>query len=154
MAYYADLSPRPYFDSEMADNRVAVGWLDAAHPYAQGKVSESFLDKLIDLLVKPWAPMYLLGHAECLWWGVDDDARYNGSSAVVGTPNLFVPGDGFLYAAPSMIAHYILAHTYAPPAEFCEAVLRCPPMRAPEYFEAIVQHGPASFAEEIEASRE
>jgi hypothetical protein len=53
-----------------------------------------------------------------------------------------------------MIAHYILAHNYAPPAEFCDAVLRCPPMSSPEYFEAIVKNGPASFTAEIEPSRE
>jgi hypothetical protein len=49
-----------------------------------------------------------------------------------------------------MIAHYILAHNYAPPTEFRDAVLRCPPMSSPEYFAAIRQHGPPSFAEEIE----
>jgi hypothetical protein len=106
------------------------------------------------LLAQPGAPMYLLGYLECPWCGADYNARYNGRSAVVGALNLFVPGDRFLYAAPSMIAHYILVHNYAPPTEFCEAVLRCPPMSSPEYFEAIVQHGPASFAAEIEPSRE
>ena len=79
---------------------------------------------------------------------------YKDKRIVVGALNLFVPGDGFLYAAPSMIAHYILAHQYAPPQEFRDAVLRCPPMRSPEYFAAIIQHGPESFAKEVEASRE
>jgi hypothetical protein len=48
-----------------------------------------------------------------------------------------------------MIAHYILTHHYAPPQEFCDAVLRCPPMGSPEYFEAIIKNGPPSFADEI-----
>jgi hypothetical protein len=43
---------------------------------------------------------------------------------------------------PSLAAHYILAHGYAPPPQFCEAVLRCPPMRSKEYFEAIIANAP------------
>jgi hypothetical protein len=155
MAYYPDLSSWSYFGTEEAAQLVAIGWLDAAHSYSRGEANTPFLDKLIDLLVKPWAPMHLLGFAECPFCALDSyGVRYKDKKIVVGALNLFVPGDGFLYAAPSMIAHYILSHNYAPPAEFCAAVLRCPPMRSPEYFEAIVRHGPASFAKEIEASRE
>jgi len=73
---------------------------------------------------------------------------------VVGALNLFVPSEGFLYAAPSMIAYCILSHGYAPPSEFRDAVLRCPAMGSPEYFQAIVHNGPASFADEIEDGRE
>ncbi|HEU5101498.1 MAG TPA: hypothetical protein VFU22_20890, partial [Roseiflexaceae bacterium] len=79
--------------------------------------------------------------------------RYKDKKIVVGALNLFVPGEGFLYAAPSMIAHYILAHGYAPPAEFQEAVLRCSKMGSEEYFLSIKQHGPTMFADAIEASR-
>jgi hypothetical protein len=46
--------------------------------------------------------------------------------------NSFVPGDGFLYVFPNLITHYMRVHAYAPPAEFCEAVLRCPPVDTPE----------------------
>jgi hypothetical protein len=155
MAYYPDLSPCPYFGIEEAPKLVAVGWLDSEHTISNGGSDELFLDKLIDLLVKPWAPMYLLGYADCRFCILDSyGITYKDKKIVVGALNLFVPGDGFLYAAPSMIAHYILAHNYAPPAEFCDAVLRCPPIRSPEYFDAIVQHGPTSFAEEIEPSLE
>ena len=43
-----------------------------------------------------------------------------------GANNLFVPGEGLIYVAPSMIAHYIDAHAYDPPAVFWEAVMKCP----------------------------
>lgn len=155
MAYFPDLSPCTYFGSERAEKLVAIGWLDEEHPYLRGQVNEPFLDKLFDLLGRPWAPMYFLGYADCPFCTLDSyGITYKDKKIVVGALNLFVPGDGFLYAAPSMIAHYILTHNYAPPAEFCDAVLRCPPMRSPEYFDAIIQHGPASFAKEIDASRE
>ena len=155
MAYYPDMSPCPYFGKGTADKLVSVGWLDSEHAIPTGETNELFMDKLIDLLVKPWAPMYLLGYADCPFCAMDSyGVRYKDKKIVVGALNLFVPGDGFLYAAPSMIAHYILVHNYAPPADFRDAVLRCPPMSSPEYFQAIIQHGPASFADEIEPSRE
>ncbi len=155
MAYYPDLSSWSYFGTDEAAQLVAIGWLDGEHSLLQGQPDTLFVDKLIDLLVKPWAPMHLLGFAECPFCTLDSHGiMYKDKKIVVGALNLFVPGDGFLYAAPSMIAHYILSHSYAPPAEFCAAVLKCPPMSSPEYFEAIIQHGPASFAAEIEPSRE
>jgi hypothetical protein len=155
MAYYPDLSPCPYFGKVKADKLVSVGWLDSEHTIPNGESDELFMDKLIDLLVKPWAPMYFLGYADCPFCTLDSyGITYKDKKIVVGALNLFVPGDGFLYAAPSMIAHYILTHDYVPPQEFRDAVLRCPPMRSPEYFDAIIQHGPASFAKEIEPSRE
>jgi hypothetical protein len=155
VAYCLDLSSCSYFGKAEAYKLVAIGWLDGEHSFLQGQPDTIFVDKLFDLLVKPWAPMHLLGFAECPFCTLDSHGiTYKDKKIVVGALNLFVPSDRFLYAAPSMIAHYILAHNYAPPTEFCEAVLRCPPMSSPEYFEAIVQHGPASFAAEIEPSRE
>jgi len=106
------------------------------------------VDKLVELLVKPWAPMYLLGYADCPF--CEDPSyslTYKGITIAVGRLNLFVPGDGFLYVMPSLAAHYILSHGYAPPAEFQEAVLRCPPMGSKEYFQAIIANGPQRFAD-------
>jgi hypothetical protein len=109
-------------------------------------VSDIFLDKLIDLLIKPWAPMYFLGYADCPFCTLDSyGMTYKDKEIVVGALNLFVPGARFLYVMPSLAAHYILAHGYAPPAEFQQAVLRCPPMRSPEYFAAIVANAPPRY---------
>ncbi|MGW0731163.1 DUF7919 family protein [Streptomyces sp. NPDC002851] len=33
-------------------------------------------------------------------------------------------GDGRVYVAPNLVTHYIDAHSYQPPQEFIEAVLR------------------------------
>ena len=46
---------------------------------------------------------------------------------------MFVPADGVLYAAPSLVAHSVDAHDYQPPAEFVRAVEACPPMRSMAY---------------------
>ena len=80
--------------------------------------------------------MHLLGFTECPFCTLDSHGiTYKDRKIVVGALNLFLPGDGLLYVMPALAAHYILAHGYAPPAEFCAAVLCCPPMRLLAYFE-------------------
>ncbi len=43
----------------------------------------------------------------------------------LGSAEVRVTGDdGTVYAAPTLVAHYIAGHDYLPPAEFVEALLR------------------------------
>jgi hypothetical protein len=146
--YYHDLSPCSYFSPELADKLVAVGWLEHEQAYTRGRVSEQFLDRLFELLVKPWNPVFLMGYAECSFCDLASyRLDYNAKTIIVGNLNLYVPGEGFLYVMPSLAVHYILAHGYAPPQEFCEAVLRCPPMRSSEYFQAIAANAPPRYSD-------
>jgi len=152
MSYFEDLSPCTYFDESIADKLVAVGWLDSAYPYTQGKLDENIIDKLFELLIEPWAPSYFMGYEECSFCDLSSyRMSYNGKTIRVGNLNLFVPGDGFLYVAPSLIAHYISVHNYAPPQEFCDAVLRCPPMGSIEYYRAIAANGPQRYIDLVKA---
>jgi hypothetical protein len=144
--YYPDLSPCSYFGQAEAHKLISIGWLDEEHPYLQGEVSEGFTDNLIELLVDPWAPLSIMGFADCPFCTESDFVTYNGKIIQTGNLNLFVPGEGYLYAAPSLIAHYILTHGYTPPSQFQQAVLSCPPMRSRAYFEAIVANGSPRFA--------
>jgi hypothetical protein len=147
MAYFPDLAPCTYFGAEHGDKLVAVGWLDAEHPYAQGTVTTDFFDKLTDLFTDHWSPMYLLGHDECPFCDLDTYCVvYKEKRIGVGSKNLFIPAEGFLYVMPSLALHYILAHGYAPPPEFGEAVLRCPPMRSQEYFRKFAENAPEPYA--------
>lgn len=61
-----------------------------------------------------------------------------------GANNLFVPGEGLIYVAPSMIAHYIDAHAYEPPSVFWEAVMKCPEMWSDAYGQALILNGPTN----------
>lgn len=61
-----------------------------------------------------------------------------------GPSNLFVPADGFIYVAPSMIVHYIDEHRYDPPSAFWEAVLKCPEMHTAAYRKAMIANGPSN----------
>jgi hypothetical protein len=70
-----------------------------------------------------------------------------------GTVNLFVPGRKSVIVAPVLIEHYIDAHGYMPPAEFCEAVLECPPMGTDEYFAALWRVSSGDFRKSLPPPR-
>jgi hypothetical protein len=36
-----------------------------------------------------------------------------------------------------LIVHYMNAHGYLPPSEFCDAVMACPPMQSMPYLKAL-----------------
>ena len=114
---------------------VAVGWLERGCQYSTGQVSAEVFSKLRDFFVDPWQPAVAAGAHQC------DLCLHEPEKA--GANNLFVPGDQRLYVAPELILHYMNAHQYRPGNEFCDAVLRCPPMKSTEYRRAIgVAAGP------------
>lgn len=56
---------------------------------------------------------------------------------MMGATLLIVPGVHAAYVAPSLIAHYIDSHGYAPPDEFQRAVVDCPTMKSAAYRRAL-----------------
>jgi hypothetical protein len=141
MSYYEDLSPW----SEGGDARLlAVGWLSSKHPYPTGDVPGDFFRKLVELLHDPWQPAVTLGRHPCpfcRFTGGPATLTLDGSTAMMGTTLLFVPAPEAVYVAPSLIAHTIDAHAYAPPDPFQSAVLACPEMRSMPYLRALRSHG-------------
>jgi len=128
---------------------IVVGWLAQGEPFSRGPISKPFVDALLGLLENPWQP-YVAGGAHhcpfCRISGCPAQLQYGGRLIRLGQLNLFVPYEGRILVSPSLIAHYIDAHDYAPPEVFQAAVLRCPPMRSTEYFRAILRNGPPGFA--------
>jgi hypothetical protein len=60
-----------------------------------------------------------------------------------------IPGNGFLYICPQLIVHYMNAHGYLPPDDFCNAVLDCPEMRSVEYMKSVLANGGRKLLSEI-----
>jgi hypothetical protein len=143
MTYYADLSPCDYFEASWTDCLRAVGWLEGGHDYRRGNPSTPFVDKLTALLQEPWQPVWFLGGQPCGLCEPEITGYTNGLPTMSvghipsGGSNLFVPDDKLLYVAPELVKHYIDAHGYCPPEEFCAAVMRCPDMWSDEYFRAV-----------------
>src|ERR1051326_4486028 len=115
--WFEDLSPCSYFGKLSEQWLRAVGWLERGHEFRTGQVRVSVLEKLEALWRAPFAPCVFMGIHRCGLCQVGGPA---------GVANLWVPGNEFLYVCPELILHYIRAHEYLPPDEFCEAVLNCP----------------------------
>lgn len=151
MAYYADLSSCDYFiKPEPPDLLRAIGWLDRNKPFSKGKVSREFFMKLCHLIEEPFYPPgwpVCMGAHHCtlcrFQFTNGHSESHFGNFRVMTYDNRFVliPGNGFLYIAPVHIAHYIDAHRYQPPEEFCQAVLICPEMRSVAYYQSLLING-------------
>lgn len=49
-------------------------------------------------------------------------ANKNGVARMLGSAEVWLPGEGVLYAAPNLIVHYIGVHGYQPPDEYIRAI--------------------------------
>ena len=123
-----------YFEDETAysygadDKLVNVGWLDVAHEYPRGAVAEDFVRRLRQLCAtgtaktRGWHRCNLCPRSAPYPVAIavaNDDQYY------VGDAEIRVPQNGpVVYAAPTMVIHYVLEHGYRPPAGFIDAVLR------------------------------
>ncbi|HEX5105483.1 MAG TPA: hypothetical protein VFV87_16810 [Pirellulaceae bacterium] len=133
MTWYQDLAPCDYFGPEATDSLRAVGWLAKEQDFPIGRVKLAVFRRLQELLRDPWQPGTFRGFHDCELCSYEAEGR--------GWKNLFVPGDGVLYVTPDSILHYMNAHGYRPPDEFCNAVLACPHMGTQEYRRALVKAG-------------
>ncbi|MEU6074050.1 hypothetical protein [Micromonospora sp. NPDC047074] len=138
MAYFEDLSIYRYSDVDIIEtdwgwlefrpgyDRINVGWLDASHPFEEGPTPSWFANSLLDIIAaarvntmrgysrcpfcpsRPEDPMLSVAHPSGILW--------------LGHTEIRVPGPGVMFAGPSLIWHYVTAHSYRPPAGFIEAV--------------------------------
>jgi hypothetical protein len=113
MAFFEDLTSYTYcHPEEDPPGTVNIGWLDRDHPFPTGPTTEEFrakLARLCQLRVKQmrgFHPCYFCG-----WLGP------------VSFSEMRVAAGGRVYAAPSLVHHYVAAHDYRPPDEFIAAVL-------------------------------
>ena len=145
MAWFADLSPCTYFGEECATSLRSVGWLERGRPFVTGAVNSEVFVRLVEIIKDPWQPPFFAGFHRC------DLCLYEGDSA--GVKNVFIPGDGVVFVCPELIAHYMNAHWYRPPDEFCRAVLSCPAMRSVLYLKALLANGVKPLVQELASRR-
>jgi hypothetical protein len=114
MSFFPDLTPYTYcHPEEELPNTLNIGWLDPGHPMVTGPTSAEFrakLARLCEVRVKQTR-----GFQPCYF--CKGRARPHSSS------EMRVAGNGKVYAAPSLVHHYVAAHDYRPPDEFIAAVM-------------------------------
>lgn len=134
MVYFPDQAECDYFGVECARQLRAVGWLSCDHDYPVGKSDKKVFDRLVVWSEAPWQPVVTVGVHSC------DLCQFEGA---VGSRILFVPDRNYAWICPELIGHYINAHRYQPPEEFCRAVLAAPEMKSMAYLKAIRDAAPA-----------
>lgn len=122
--YYKDLTPYTYCLPFSLENVLNVGWLDKGIAFELGKAPPVLKECLYALLngesrfaarVNPTRGRHSCNLCSCS--GFD--------SPFIGSCEIWIPAinDGIVFAAPSLIVHYIEAHDYLPPEAFIRAVL-------------------------------
>lgn len=147
MAYFPDLSEYAYsMYDERAFGRLPilnVGWMEQPHPLPTGAVPAGFREKLTTFCARERLVHLTQGVQACdLCTG-----PLVGSRRPFGNGEIRVLGKGVVYAAPTLIGHYVAAHGYRPPGEFIQAVLEGPGPDAREHVryrfhcqEAVISH--------------
>lgn len=112
MTYFEDLTPYTYLQPEDEEpNTVNIGWLDPAHDFPTGVTTEEFQAKLELLCMRQ--VKRTRGFLHCPFCqGLERSSS-----------EMRVAHGGKVYAAPSLVHHYVVAHAYRPPDEFIAAVL-------------------------------
>lgn len=127
----------PFEPKNWAVPLIAVGWLEHPQSFTTGNVTSSVISKLKGMVEQTrlaYSQYTFRGGKSCsfcLFAGLSDPGP------IWSQENIFVPGTGVVYVAPGGIVHYVEAHSYLPPREFVEAVLRCPDCRSNEYRTAL-----------------
>jgi hypothetical protein len=127
VAYFPDLSEYSYLGVSAGDAPlINVGWLARGHLFPTSHPPDAALiDALLRLSLRP---------AElCRGFHVCDICAETtgplcveafGRPIVLGNGEVRVEGDGVVYVAPTLVAHYVAAHEYAPPPAFAAAAIR------------------------------
>jgi hypothetical protein len=130
MGVFEDLTPYTYSQGEAMLN---VGWLGPRLPFSVGQVDSEVLSRIAWLCLHETVEQ-VRGTYDCelcppapVQDGVEAYLTQEGvKPCLLGSSEIRVPGDGVVYAAPSLVLHYLVDHDYLPPAVFLRAVEKLP----------------------------
>jgi hypothetical protein len=115
----------------------AVGWLEHPEPFASGIAPNACVPKLKTMVEQVRSAYPHCGFRGAKHCSHCTAAGLKSPGPIWSQENVFVPGSGAVYVAPGGIIHYVEMHSYLPPQEFVESVLRCPDLRSKEYHDAL-----------------
>jgi len=135
MTFFEDLSPYRYTRSKV--EMVNVGWLGAGHDFLTGAMPQRALEELLRICSESEPFNMMRGLHDCEFCLVESPVRYptpfnDRGTTSVGMGEFHVEGpDGRVFAAPTLVLHYMLDHDYLPPTPFIEALLASADKRQP-----------------------
>jgi hypothetical protein len=138
VTYFADLSGYAYWAPEFRRPGTRnVGWLGAGHEFPRGTPREELLDLIWDYCRISVAQTRGIHKCEFCPSGYWHHAERKGERLTLGSSEIRVFGTEDVYAAPTLIYHYVLTHHYLPPAEFTQALSEGPRPPSQEYFDRL-----------------
>ncbi|WP_204002246.1 DUF7919 family protein [Virgisporangium aurantiacum] len=139
MTYFEDLTDYTYYGPDIISRdggylefqpryrRLNVGWLDAPHPVPTGPAPEWLAPTLLDVIAGPQVNV-MRGFHLCTHCGPAATramltVEHDGRPVSLGHAEIRVPaGAGVMFAAPTLVWHYVTAHAYRPPQSFVDAL--------------------------------
>jgi hypothetical protein len=132
VTYFADLSPYSYALNGRHDHLVEqpdavnIGWLGAGHEFPAGQARVWLVPGILKLvtggLVNLMRGYHMCHLCQRPYWP-PIEMGFGGHEQMLGNGEIRVRGaNGTLYAAPSLIAHYVAEHSYLPPDGFIDAI--------------------------------
>lgn len=133
MSHFEDGTPYSYFDRfGRRESSLNVGWLDRERPFPTAAPSRELVEKLAWLVVNKQTHS-TRGFHRCNLCAppVDPDKPHfwigrSGRMGLLGNGEIRVQGTHAVYAAPTLILHYVVDHAYRPPEDFVAGVLGLP----------------------------
>lgn len=126
-------------DAELGLDPRAVGWLRRGQSFDSGPVPQGFAEALLPFCLDQFTVCARPGTLPCPLCGERPQpvtlAQEDGPSgtAQFGVAEIRVIGRDDIYAAPTLIHHYVTVHQYRPPDVFIRAVLQGPQPGSPEH---------------------
>jgi len=138
MAHFEDLSRYVYLSRIAPQSTKNVGWLERGHHFDEMVAAKEILDALWNHCTISVVQTRGIHLCNLCMPGKKVVAERNGRRVLLGTSEIRVfAASGEIYAAPTLIFHYVRTHRYKPPAEFLSALTSGPRPPAQEYFERL-----------------
>ena len=141
MTCYGDLTEYSYHRSKFyRPGTNNIGWLGEGSEFVIAEPTDEILDRVWQHCKISIA--YMSGIHRCEFCDASYYAERNGEYLLLGASEIrvFSPR-GEIYAAPTLVYHYMSSHHYAPPHEFLRALYEGPAAGSPEYFARLKQLG-------------
>jgi hypothetical protein len=134
MAYFEDLTEYSYASAYAAFNTKNIGWLEPGYEFHKANTSEQDLELLWEYCMLSVAQSRGVHKCNLCEPQKTIVVERMGFRVLLGTSEIRVfSDDGVVFAAPSLIYHYIEVHGYRPPEQFMEALRGSPRPPAEEY---------------------
>lgn len=116
----------------------AIGWLDRDHSFETALPEEELLALIWQFCRVSVAQSRGLHNCQFCPTTASPTVERNGEAMILGTAEIRVFGEcDAIYAAPTLLYHYVAAHHYKPPEEFVRAMKDGPKPPEAAYFERL-----------------